>query len=145
VIEQLMTAGRELSTAAVMFHAAVAAKVGLTPIEEKALDLLERFGPLTAGELGHRAKLAPASVTGLINRLERKGFARRLPHPQDRRSVLVEVTPHREAQMNPLYDDLTRALGDLFSRYSDEQLDTILHFFREAAKQQRDITGKLSE
>jgi MarR family len=52
--------------AAVMFHAALSARLGLSATEEKALDLLDRFGPLTARQLAERSGLAPASVTGLV-------------------------------------------------------------------------------
>jgi DNA-binding MarR family transcriptional regulator len=72
LLDELALAGRAMSAATVMFHATVAARQGLSATEEKALDLLDRFGPLTAGELAKRSGLAPASVTGLINRLEEK-------------------------------------------------------------------------
>ena len=49
LLEQLALAGRASSVATVMFHTAVAARQGLNATEEKALDLLERSGPLTAG------------------------------------------------------------------------------------------------
>jgi DNA-binding MarR family transcriptional regulator len=144
LLKELETAGRALSTAAVMFHSVLAAKQGLSPTEEKALDLLERFGPLTAGELGRRSGLAPASVTGLVNRLERKGFARRLPHPTDRRRVLIEIDPDRVASIGPLFADFVRSLDDLYAGYTDEQLETILHFATEAARRQREATAKLT-
>jgi DNA-binding MarR family transcriptional regulator len=133
-----MMAGRVQSEATVMFHAIVAAKQGLTATEEKALDLLDRSGPLTAGELARRTGLAPASVTGLIDRLERKGFVRRVPNPSDRRSVLVEVETERVfASMAPLFADWVRSLEELFAGYTDEQLETILDFLTEAARRQR--------
>jgi DNA-binding MarR family transcriptional regulator len=49
-----------------MFHATLSARLGLSATEEKALDLLDRFGPLTARQLAERSGLAPASVTGLV-------------------------------------------------------------------------------
>jgi DNA-binding MarR family transcriptional regulator len=138
LLERLMMAGRVQSEATVMFHAIVAAKQGLTATEEKALDLLDRSGPLTAGELARRTGLAPASVTGLIDRLERKGFVRRVPNPSDRRSVLVEVETERVfASMAPLFADWVRSLEELFAGYTDEQLETILDFLTEAARRQR--------
>src|SRR4029453_18469712 len=85
LLEQLALAGRASSAATVMFHTTVAARQGLSASEEKALDLLERSGPLTAGDLARQSGLAPASVTALINRLEAKGFARRVQNPTDRR------------------------------------------------------------
>ena len=145
LLEELALAGRAMSAATVMFHTTVAARQRLSATEEKALDLLERFGPLTAGELSKRSGLAPASVTGLINRLERKGFARRIAHPSDRRSILVEVDAERVyAAMAPLFTDWVGSLQELYTGYTDEQLELILHFLTEVARRQRDATAHLT-
>jgi DNA-binding MarR family transcriptional regulator len=145
LLERLETAGRASSAATVMFHTAVAARQGLSASEEKALDLLERSGPLTAGELARQSGLAPASVTGLINRLERKGFARRIQNPSDRRSILVEVDVERlYARVAPLFTDWVRSLQELYAGYSDEQLEVILHFLTEAAHRQQEATARLT-
>jgi DNA-binding MarR family transcriptional regulator len=127
-----------------MFHTALAARQGLSATEEKAVDLLDRFGPLTAGELARRSGLAPASVTGLVDRLERKGFARRVPHPTDKRRVLIEACLSRVADLAPLFADWSRSLDELYAGYSDEQLETILHFLSEAARRQRAATARLT-
>jgi DNA-binding MarR family transcriptional regulator len=146
LLEQLALAGRASSAATVMFHTAVAARQGLSASEEKALDLLERLGPLTAGELARQSGLAPASVTALINRLEAKGFARRVQNPSDRRSVLVEVDPERVyATVAPLFADWVGSLQELYAGYTDEQLEVILHFLNEAARRQREATARLTE
>ncbi|HWD43776.1 MAG TPA: MarR family transcriptional regulator [Actinomycetota bacterium] len=146
LLEQLALAGRASSAATVMFHTAVAARQGLSATEEKALDLLERSGPLTAGELARQSGLAPASVTALINRLEAKGFARRVQNPSDRRSVLVEVDAERlYATVAPLFADWVGSLLELYTGYTDEQLEVILHFLNEAARRQREATARLTE
>jgi DNA-binding MarR family transcriptional regulator len=146
LLEQLALAGRASSAATVMFHTAVAARQGLSASEEKALDLLERSGPLTAGELARRSGLAPASVTALINRLEAKGFVRRVQNPSDGRSVLVEVDSERVyATVAPLFADWVGSLQELYAGYSDEQLEVILHFLNEAARRQREATARLTE
>jgi DNA-binding MarR family transcriptional regulator len=145
LLEQLEMAGRASSVATVMFHTAVAARQGLSASEEKALDLLERSGPLTAGELARQSGLAPASVTGLINRLEHKGFARRIQNPGDRRSILVEVDVERMyARVAPLFADWARSLQELYAGYSDEQLEVILHFLTEAARRQQEATARIT-
>ena len=129
----------------VLYHPTVAARLGLSATEEKAIDLLERFGPLTAGELAKRSGLAPASVTGLVNRLERKGFARRIAHPSDRRSILVEVDAERVyAGMAPLFADWVGSLEELYAGYTDEQLELILHFLTEVALRQQRATARLT-
>lgn len=146
LLERLALAGRASSVATVMFHTAVAARQGLNASEEKALDLLERSGPLTAGELARQTGLAPASVTGLITRLEHKGFARRIPNPDDRRSVLVEVDLERlYARVAPLFGDWVRSLQELYAGYTDEQLEVILHFLTEAARRQQEATARLTD
>ena len=145
LLEELAIAGRAMSAATVMFHTTVAALRGLSATEEKALDLLDRFGPLTAGELAKRSGLAPASVTGLVNRLERKGYARRIANPSDRRSILVEVEAERlYAAMIPLMADWFGSLEELYAGYSDEQLEVILHFLTEAARRQQEVTTRLT-
>jgi DNA-binding MarR family transcriptional regulator len=144
LLEKLAMAGRAQSAATVMFHTTVAARRGLSATEEKALDLLERSGALTAGELSQRSGLAPASVTGLIDRLERKGYARRVPNPTDRRSVLVEIDRERvHAAMAPLFADWVRSLEELWAGYTDEQLELILDFLTEVARRQQEATVRL--
>ena len=145
LIQRVFMAGRELSTAAVMFHTAVAAKGGLTATETKALDLLERLGPLTAGELSERSGLAPASVTGLIDRLERKGVARRIPHPQDRRRVLIEMNRDYTTASAPVFDDFVAGVRELCAKYSDDQLETIIDFVTASARVQQAATTKLTQ
>jgi DNA-binding MarR family transcriptional regulator len=145
LLRELEAAGRAQSAATVMYHGAVAARRGLSATEEKALDLLDRFGPLTAGELARHAGLAPASVTGLVDRLERKGFARRLPHPRDGRSILVEVDRERVmASLAPLFADWFHSLDEMWAGYTDEELELILRFLTEAAERQRRATARLT-
>lgn len=137
-------AGRVLSTSAVMFHTALAEKQGLGVTEEKALDLLQRLGPMTAGELGAHAGLAPASVTGLIDRLEKKGFARRAKDEADGRRVLVHLHLEKLAAFAPLFTEFMQDMDALYARYTVTELETILGFLREAAARQQAATSKLT-
>lgn len=145
LLSELETAGRAVGTAAVMFHAALSARLGLSATEEKALDLLDRFGPLTAKQLAEHSGLAPASVTGLVDRLERKGFATRRPDPEDGRRVLIETSSDRLAPLAELFTDWAQKLDQLYAGYSDDELETILHFMTTAAELQREATAKLTE
>jgi len=120
LIDRLHLAGRELSTATVMFHTDVAARRGLSATEEKAIDVLLRGGPMTHAELGRHTGLAPASVSNLIDRLERKGYASRAPHPEDGRRVLVTAAAERLlGEFVPLYADWVGSLNELFATYTD--------------------------
>lgn len=144
LIQEVLTAGRELSTAAVMFHSAMAEKGGLSITESKALDLLDRLGPLTAGQLAEHSGLAPASVTGLVDRLEAKGVARRVPHPRDRRRVLIETVDERVHAADGLFDDFVSELLKLCEDYTDTELATVIDFIRKAARVQQAATARLT-
>ncbi|MFG1921102.1 MarR family winged helix-turn-helix transcriptional regulator [Cryptosporangium sp. NPDC048952] len=143
LVRELDNGGRALATAAVLFHTAVAALSGLSASDQRALDLIERFGPLTAGELAERSGLAPASVTGLLARLERKGLARRVPNPNDRRSVLVELVYEQMAVMGPHFLDLGRQLHQLYETFSVEEMQAIARFLREASQIQQDAATRI--
>ena len=144
LLRRLEEAGRALSAATIMFHTSLAAKLGLSPTEEKALDLLDRLGPLTAKELARQSGLAPASVTGLVDRLERKGFAVRRRDPEDGRRVLVETSPGRLVPLASLFVDWANALEELYAGYSDAELGTILDFMTASAALQREATNRLT-
>ncbi|MHB8689610.1 MAG: MarR family winged helix-turn-helix transcriptional regulator [Solirubrobacteraceae bacterium] len=60
----------------------------------EALMLLyfSRRGSLPLGKMGARLQVHPTSVTNLVDGLEQQGYARRLPHPSDRRTTLAEIT-----------------------------------------------------
>ncbi|MGH2460296.1 MAG: MarR family winged helix-turn-helix transcriptional regulator, partial [Chloroflexota bacterium] len=73
--------GRELSTAVVLFHEAIAERLGMSATEWKCLDVLGRAGPITARELAEQTGLTTGAITGLVDRLERAGYVRRVPNP----------------------------------------------------------------
>lgn len=53
---------------------------------------LSRAGSLPLGKMGTRLQVHPTSITNLVDGLERLGYARRTPHPSDRRTTLAEIT-----------------------------------------------------
>jgi DNA-binding MarR family transcriptional regulator len=57
------------------------------------LGVLRDHGSMTPSELGERLIVTRATVTGLLDSLERRGFVRRSANPADRRSLVVEITP----------------------------------------------------
>lgn len=144
LLAELMEAGREQSNATVMFHSAVATRLGLGATDEKILDLLEREGPLTAGQLVERTRLAPSSITAAVDRLERNSFVRRGTYAQDRRRVTVELRAERLSETQELFADLARRLEELYDGYSDDELAVVLRYLREIAIVQTAATGQLT-
>ena len=132
--EALERALRETSGQSVLFSQAVADRVGMNPTDLETLDILTRNGPMTAGRLAEMTGLTTGAITGLVDRLERHGFARREPHPTDRRSVIVKpLSENAERDLGPAYVTMSEAMDELMSRYDDEALATILDFMTRAA------------
>lgn len=143
VVDEVLLAGRELSTAAVLFHSALAARQGLNASDTKALDLAARLGPMTAGELARHLALKPASVTALVGRLEEKGALRKAPHPEDGRKVVLHFNEEFAARNMHYFAELVGSLRELCERYADEELEVVVSFMRQAARRQGEATRHL--
>src|SRR5256885_2954001 len=103
--------GRELSAAVVLFHQAIADRLGLSTTEWKCIDILVRSGPTTAKQLAELAGLTTGGVTGVVDRLERAGYVERLANPDDRRSVIINLHAGRLAGGNAAVGPILRAPG----------------------------------
>ncbi|WP_225831334.1 MarR family winged helix-turn-helix transcriptional regulator [Streptomyces sp. NK08204] len=143
-LRQLMDVGRAHSAVTVMFHSAVAAKQGLNATEEKTLDFLQREGPLTAKDLAALTGLAPASVTGLLDRLESKGFVRRVKHPTDKRRVLVELDEEKLDELAEFFEDWARDIVEACEEFSTDELKTVVRFLSVMSERQRKAAARLS-
>lgn len=143
LLDAVGDAGRENSTATVHFHNAIAERAGLGPTDHKTLDVLLRLGPLTAGEIGAHTGLTSASVTSLIDRLEARGFARRVRDAADRRRVIVEPVPERLGVFAALIGPFVGHLDGLLASYTDAQLETIRDFLVQSAALLREHTERL--
>jgi DNA-binding MarR family transcriptional regulator len=124
-----MATGREVDAAhvagavqallreAASLAATLSERTGLHPSDVRALRALDLLagGPLTAGELGAALELSSAAVTGLVDRLEVAGLARRVPHPSDRRRVHVTLTDDARRfgadMMRPLQERIASAIA----------------------------------
>ena len=69
---------RDLATAMVSFHEAVARRLGMTAAERKCAGLLAERGRMTPGELAQVTGLTTGAITGIVDRLVKAGFAARI-------------------------------------------------------------------
>jgi DNA-binding MarR family transcriptional regulator len=123
---------RAMQLATDLFDDASAALLGVNRTDHRALDILDQAGPMTAGRLAERSHLSPAAMTTAIDRLERKGYARRFPDPDDRRRVLVEVTPLARRSGMKIYGPLAEAGAKLLRRYTAAELEAVARFLADA-------------
>jgi DNA-binding MarR family transcriptional regulator len=119
---------RKASALGVMFSQTVAAQLGITGTDLECLDIIGLEGVMTAGQLAEATGLTTGAITGILDRLEKAGFAQRERDPQDRRKVLVRALPTVEIRIGPYYRSLAAAMAALMSRYSDDELELMCQF-----------------
>ena len=127
----LILACRALYAAMDRLDHAAATIVGVSRNDLRALNLLEH-GPVSPRTLRRELSLTSGSVTTLIDRLERKGLARRTRDPSDRRGVLVEPTPKVFEKLAPLYSGFAQRLQETADEYGPDEL-------ADAARHIRDV------
>ncbi|HZG92541.1 MAG TPA: MarR family transcriptional regulator [Pseudonocardia sp.] len=123
---------RRNSTATVLFHHAVAERLGLGPSDHKCLDLVRERGPLTAAELAALTGLSTGAITGVVGRLERAGFLRREPDPHDGRKQILSMTAEADDRLGSVFAGLTERTYELLDGFDEDQLATVAEFLRRA-------------
>ena len=131
LIASVMNEGRRMSARTVVFHAAIAERLGLNPSDHKCADLIcNETGPITAGRLAEITGLSTGAITGVVDRLEKAGFVARLPDAEDRRRVVISGVEGRAPNMRHLFLPMMEGMASLCDGYSNEQLDLIAGFMR---------------
>src|SRR3954470_11272657 len=92
--DRIAMAMREVIAQAVVTNEGIARSVGLNVVDLQTFSVLMSAGvPLSAGEISSRTALPTSSTTRVLDRLEKRGFVRRVADPEDRRRVVVQVVP----------------------------------------------------
>jgi DNA-binding MarR family transcriptional regulator len=111
--------------------------MGINRTDSRCMDILDQHGSMSAGDLAEASRLTTGAITAVIDRLERAGYARRVPDPSDRRRVLVEVTPKAyEVATELMVEPMRELYAPLAARYSDDDLRLLIDFTREGRKLQ---------
>jgi len=142
---QLSELGRAMGMHTVMFHNAVAEQLGLNITDHKCLDYILGKDGVTAGEIARATGLTTGAVTGVIDRLERAGFARRQADPGDRRKVIVVPLPDRLPEIACLFEGLSHNMGRMMARYSVRDAQIIIDFMKRAGEIMRQENLRLRE
>ncbi|MFI6576721.1 MarR family winged helix-turn-helix transcriptional regulator [Nocardiopsis sp. NPDC050513] len=145
LLDEFRAAGRRSSDAAVMYHTVLGERLGIGPSDWKTLGLLERNGPMTAGEIVRGSGLAPASVTGIVTRLEKRGYVRRRKDERDGRRVVVETAEGLSEGAGELFAYYTGALDRLMEEYGDEEIALITRFLDANARLQIQAAARMTE
>ena len=136
---------RDLNIQLALLKRHVGARVELKDADLDCLELVNRHGPLSPGALARRAGLHPATMTGILDRLERGGWIVRERDPADRSAVLVRALRDRAGEVYRHYAGMNRSMDEICEGYSESQLELIAGFLRRTADAGLAATEKLGE
>ena len=134
---------RRHSTATVLYHHAVAERLGLGPPDHRCLALVMQHGELTGSRLAAMTGLTTGAVTGVVNRLEAAGFLRRRPDPDDGRRQLLQPVPERVEEVAAVFAEHGPDLDRLTAGMTRDQVDAVLTFLSRATEELEECAIRL--
>jgi DNA-binding MarR family transcriptional regulator len=130
LVEELIHLARAHEAANDAFDEVAREKLGINRTDLRCLNIIENQGPINASRLAELSGLTTAAVTSVLDRLESAGYARRVRGHEDRRQVMVEVTPLLAKRATPIWGPLGEEARALLSRLSTDELESLMRFYR---------------
>lgn len=128
LLERLGDASRSNQAATDLFDETAAIFLGVNRTDSRCLDIIDRHGKVSAGQLANESGLTTGAVTAVIDRLERAGYVERVRDEIDRRKIWVAATPAFRSIVGEIFG-FYDVIGDaLTRRFSDSQVAAILAF-----------------
>jgi DNA-binding MarR family transcriptional regulator len=131
---------REMNLQLSLLSHRVGAHLRLKDVDFDCLELVNRHGPLSPSAVARRTGLHAATVTGVLDRLERDGWVVRERDPVDRRGVVVRALRDRSGEVFRLFAGMNSAMDGLCADYSESELELIAGFLRRTAEAGRTAT-----
>jgi DNA-binding MarR family transcriptional regulator len=135
---------RALSIQLALLNRQVGARLELREGDIACLDLIDRLGPLSPSALARNSGLHPATLTGVLDRLERGGWITRDRDASDRRGVRIRALRDRQGDLLGLYAPMNSALQQICSGYSESELELIAGFLRRSTDAGHNAAGELA-
>ncbi|MGZ4701370.1 MAG: MarR family winged helix-turn-helix transcriptional regulator, partial [Ilumatobacteraceae bacterium] len=105
----------------------IEATLGTSQTAAQALAVLDGAGePLTPSQIGERLLVSSATMTSLLDTLEQRGWVLRTPNPDDRRSLLIEITEAGRATADVFLPGLHKLERRVMSELDDDERAQLL-------------------
>jgi DNA-binding MarR family transcriptional regulator len=119
--------------------------LGINRTDGRCLDIIDRHGKVSAGQLANESGLTTGAVTAVIDRLEAAGYVQRIRDLVDRRKVWVETTEAMKGIVARIFSIYHRTGPAMMQRFSEEQLKAIMEFLRIGAFLNQEMAAALRE
>ena len=120
---------RKFIAAAIFFNSQAAEKVGLSLTDSQMIHTLQLYGPSTPTRLAAATGLSSGGVTVALDRLEKGGYIRREPNPDDRRSLIIHIVPTRLLKLKGIYENVEAETRRCLSTLPKGDLAAVIRFF----------------
>jgi DNA-binding MarR family transcriptional regulator len=128
-----------------LFDEAMSDFLGVNRTDGRCIDIIDRFGKVSAGQLAIESGLTTGAVTTVIDRLETAGYVQRVRDPVDRRKVWVEITGDMRGIIDRIFGFYMRGGGRMMERFTPDQLDGIMRFLGMGAFLNTEMAAALRE
>jgi DNA-binding MarR family transcriptional regulator len=130
LIGELVEATRANQVATDKMDEAGGLALGVNRTDGRCLDLIDQAGRISAGELAAQAGLTTGAMTAVVDRLEKKGYVRRVPDPNDRRRVMLEVTDEMRSRGWALWGAISERAMPVLEKLTTAEIELLIRFMR---------------
>lgn len=141
LLKRIRRALTEVVDAVAVVRGSTARSQNVHPTDFACIDYLQRVGqPVSPKQIIAHLNISSGSGTALLDRLEAAGYTRRLPNPDDRRSILIELDTEKAAEPLARLREIEQSYWAVTGSFSTGELQAIARFMEEM----ENIAKKLS-
>ncbi len=125
------------SQAGIGFSAEKVAHLGVTASQAMTLNFLGEEDAIPTNVLGQKLRITSATLTGILDRLEKMDLIERRPHPDDRRAILVCLTEKGTRYAREINAIMVEANAEFLSQFSLEESQTFRNLLKQVWERRR--------